>query len=124
MSSPTWTNAVGPGWCFARKLLGHADSAILMQRPVESRRETGRLGLAASGAFVRYTSGRQTRSLSTSLVSVRTCPMLPPTRSSRIVLPRWLKVVLVVMTLALLPIAAEAHSITGAGGWVDELVCL
>jgi hypothetical protein len=50
--------------------------------------------------------------------------MLPPTRSSRIVLPRWLKVVLVVMTLALLPVAAEAHSITGAGGWVDELVCL
>ena len=45
-------------------------------------------------------------------------------RSGRIVLPRWLKIALVVGCIAILPAAAEAHSLTGAGGWVDELVCL
>lgn len=45
-------------------------------------------------------------------------------RSGRIVLPRWAKVALLVGATALIPIAAEAHSLTGGGGWVDELVCL
>jgi peptidoglycan/LPS O-acetylase OafA/YrhL len=45
-------------------------------------------------------------------------------RSGRIVIPRWAKVALIVGAIALLPIAAEAHSLTGASGWTDELVCL
>jgi hypothetical protein len=28
------------------------------------------------------------------------------------------------IALGLVPALAEAHSITGAGGWVDELICL
>ena len=45
-------------------------------------------------------------------------------RSGRIVLQRWLKVALLVGAAALIPLAAEAHGLTGQGGWVDELVCL
>jgi hypothetical protein len=50
--------------------------------------------------------------------------MLPHRDSRRIALPRWLKASLLVGAVSLIPIPAEAHSLTGAGGWVDELICL
>ena len=37
---------------------------------------------------------------------------------------RWFKVAIGAGALGMLPVAAQAHSLTGAGGWVDELVCL
>lgn len=37
---------------------------------------------------------------------------------------RWWKVAIIVAVLCLLPAAAEAHVLSGSGGWVDELVCL
>ncbi|HLZ07135.1 MAG TPA: hypothetical protein VKT80_00985 [Chloroflexota bacterium] len=50
--------------------------------------------------------------------------MQPPERSGRFALPRWLKALLLVGAVSLIPAAAEAHGLIGAGGWVDELVCL
>jgi hypothetical protein len=37
---------------------------------------------------------------------------------------RWWKVGCGVGALGIIPAVAEAHGLTGAGGWVDELVCL
>jgi hypothetical protein len=36
----------------------------------------------------------------------------------------WLRVTLAVLALLAIPALVEAHTLTGSGGWLDELVCL
>jgi hypothetical protein len=38
--------------------------------------------------------------------------------------PRGWRVILGATAVLAIPVAAEAHAITGSGGWTDELVCL
>ena len=55
---------------------------------------------------------------------VRTLVLMSHRRPVRNLLPLWLKASLLVGATSLIPAVAEAHGLIGAGGWVDELICL